>query len=255
MHVLRSSCENIKRNIYFFIVVGFMQCLYLIWRTDNELKLAKAFGIKSCIADLFILENGVSFLGIFSMPLILILIFRCERYTLKYEQVIRYEGHKEIWKYQAGRVFIYMFWISFSMLLYAILAGALYQLPMINWTEINSKCFIETGYTTQMSFEAVLLLSAFFMLLKFIILGLTVMFIKWLKLRELFGYVIIAVLAVIEYIPENNLGFYRIFSFDYNKAVYMEYIFWAILTGVSIAGLLYGAGIIYAKKREFINEE
>ena len=92
-------------------------------------------------------------------------------------------------------------------------------------------------------------------MLKFIILGLAVLLIKWLKLREIFGYIIAAVLAASEYIPENKLGFYSLFSMDYNKAVYIELLFMTLLVGISISGILYGAGILYAKRKEFINDE
>ena len=64
-----------------------------------------------------------------------------------------------------------------------------------------------------------------------------------------------AVLAASEYIPENKLGFYSLFSMDYNKAVYIELLFMTLLVGISISGILYGAGILYAKRKEFINDE
>lgn len=255
MHVLRSGYENIKRNWCLFTIAALLQYIYLMWRTEKELNLAKAFGINSCIADIFVLENGVSFLGIFSIPLILVLIYRCEKYSLNYNQAMRYKSHFEIWKIQTGRLVIYLLWFSVSLLLFAVLAGRLYHLPLINWSETNSRCNIETGNISQVSFAVVLLLSIFFMMLKFIILGLAVLLIKWLKLREIFGYIIAAVLAASEYIPENKLGFYSLFSMDYNKAVYIELLFMTLLVGISISGILYGAGILYAKRKEFINEE
>lgn len=253
MRILGTGIENCMREWYFLFLCTMAQFAYLVFQAEGLIQSNSSAGIRSCTADLIVLESGASYLGIFSMPLFLFFLYRCERYAMETNQIIRFHSRICLWQCQAGRMFACAAWFTAAFALFPIIVGKTAGLPFYTWDIVNSSCFLDTGLVSQLNFGEILTAGILFNFSRLCMIGLAALWLFWKGLHAVWGFVLIACLAASDYAHLKYFGFYRIFGMDYKKAVDIRLLAVTAAAGVILAALLYLAGHYTAGKKEFIN--
>ncbi len=245
---LRRGQNGVIEQKRLAVMVFVWNAVCICWGILSFNKTYQFYHVSISTADfLILLQNSWNF-GIMILPFTVFLVMRCKQDSLNVQRLLRYGSRSKMLGIQFMESAIYAIYHALAVVLIESIAAYSLTGVWINWNEIGSLFYSQTGAVADAGFLGVAITVGMLYFLKYMIVFGFWDLLFWNPRYMFTVWILLIVLAGTDRL--GNTGFYQIFSVSFGGWNSPRSIFTLILGGIVIIGTEYLAGVVKIRKQD-----
>ena len=240
-----------ERRLLALVLVWTVFCAYWSCRGRYESYL-QLYHVRLCAADELIMFQDQWRFGIMLFPVFVFLILKSSKESLNLQQLIRYRSRKQMFRKQILEGAGYALFITAVMMAVETLFARAMTESFINWDQIDSLYYSQTGTVVETSFFVIFGMIFVMYLVKFVQIFMVMEVLLWCPKYMPVLWILLVLLAGVS--SWKFAGYYQIFSVQTTSWSSPLRVGGVFLLGILVNLAEYFAGVRFISKRDLYGE-